>query len=177
LLAAGRLGGSVQVLDGGAGTQVASWQAAGEQRNVGSPGTARVVGVHFLGSLPPGNGLSAADAAAAAHLRALSVTAGGRVSLHTAVAGAQAAWEQSSSFQAAPSVACSVRAGLNRRCMESGVQELPVGAGDLHLWCHTGNAAAGRVNQYHGCLAACRRAGMQLPHTREALTTCAGPQR
>ncbi|KAI8473720.1 MAG: quinon protein alcohol dehydrogenase-like superfamily [Monoraphidium minutum] len=105
IVAVGRLGGGVQVLDGGSGAQVAAW-AAGSEAKGSSADALRVVGLHVLGSLPPtAEGQSAADAAAAARLRVLTVSGGGRVSVHSAAAG-QEPWE-ASSFQAAPSVSCS----------------------------------------------------------------------
>ena len=113
LLAVARLGGGVQVLDGGSGAQLAAWAGAGEQRGADGGEAAKVVGLHFLGSLGGGGGagLSAAEAAAEAQLRALSISGGGRVSVHTA--GAEGApWQAGTAFQAAPSVAATV-SGLN----------------------------------------------------------------
>lgn len=114
LLAVGRVGGGVQVLDGATGEQVAAWHASAEQQQQQQqePGSSsnsaksRVVGLHFLGAMASGI-QSAVAAAASTGLQVLSISGGGRVSMHKA-AGAGAAWDQTSGFQAASSVACTV---------------------------------------------------------------------
>ncbi|GBF99536.1 hypothetical protein Rsub_12342 [Raphidocelis subcapitata] len=109
LLAVGRAGGRVELLDGATGAALAAWQAAagGQQRAAASArdAGAGVVGLHCLGG---GSGWGQASSAAelTVGLRVLSVTGGGRTCIHARAQGEDVAqWEEVAGFQAAPSVA------------------------------------------------------------------------
>jgi hypothetical protein len=113
LLAVGRAGGQVELLDGATGATLAAWQAvASEQR---AAADARAAGAGIVGLHCLGGGSSQGPAASAAELttglRLLSVTGAGRASIHARAQGGDVAqWEEVAGFQAAPSVAATVRA-------------------------------------------------------------------
>jgi hypothetical protein len=102
----------VQVLDGAGGAPVGAWRVGQDAKPAAQGAAADVAGLHFLGAADAG---AANTAELAAGMRVLTVTGGGRASIHAAAGGGGGAWEATASFQAAPSVAATVRGGVSSR--------------------------------------------------------------